>query len=80
MKKKVDLSAKLARITSKKTQKTGNKHKFGGRNNGPARQKYWALHTLREHKVKALMLMGMTRAEATVYWEQARGGRRMRDR
>ena len=57
------------------TPKTGNKHKWSGRNNGPARQRYWALHRLEKNKVKALMKQGMTRQEAIWYWRDARKGR-----
>lgn len=53
--------------------KAKSRHKFGGRNNGPARQKYWNNATLREHKVKNLMLHNdMTRAEATTFWLSVR--------
>lgn len=54
----------------------GNKHKFKGRNNGPARERYWASQTLKRHKVKALMRYnGLTRAEAEVKWLDSRKGR-----
>ena len=53
-----------------------SKHKFAGRNNGPARQRYWASNRLEQHKVKALMLTGMTRAEAVAHWNSVRTTRR----
>lgn len=55
-----------------------SRHKFAGRNNGPSRQRYWAGKHLQENKVKNLMRQGMTRAEATAFWIEARGGRRMK--
>jgi hypothetical protein len=66
----------VGRVRQKKRKK-----KIAGRNNGPARQHYWASNKLEQHKVKALMRdTGMTRAEATVYWRAARGGRRMKSK
>jgi hypothetical protein len=60
-----------------KVRKKGKKKKFAGRNNGPARQRYWQYDRLEEHKVKAIMRdTGMTRAEATVLWRSQRQGRR----
>lgn len=54
-----------------------SKHKFSGRNNGPARQKYWRTNKLQEKKVRALMEHnGMTRAEAVAHWNRVREGRR----
>ena len=54
-------------------RKKGKKKKFEGRNNGPARQKYRASGTLREHKIKNLMRYnGLTRAEALNLWETTR--------
>lgn len=51
----------------------GNKHKYKGRNNGPARQRYWQGGVLEEHKVQALMdHNGMTRAEARAFWRSVR--------
>lgn len=58
-----------------------SRHKFGGRNNGPSRQRYWATSRLMEHKVKHIMrATGLTRAEAYLLWTDARGGRRMKAR
>ena len=57
----------------------GNKHKYAGRNNGPARQRYWASATLERHKVQAIMEdTGVSRAVATDRWRVARAGRRMK--
>lgn len=65
----------MARKGPKKT-KTGNKHKFAGRNNGPSRQRYWLYDRLEKHKVKAIMRdTGMTRSEATALWKAQRQGR-----
>jgi len=51
----------------------GNKHKFKGRNNGPARQRYWQYGILRDHKVQSLMdHNGMTRIDARYFWDHAR--------
>lgn len=58
------------------TPKTGNKHKWSGRNNGPSRQRYWSSGRLEARKVKALMKnTGMTRSAALVAWREARKGR-----
>jgi hypothetical protein len=47
-----------------------------GRNNGPARQRYWRSGRLEESKVYNLMRYnGMTRAAAIAYWRIARQGR-----
>lgn len=52
------------------------KHKFKGRNNGPARERYWSGGMLKRHKVKNLMRHnGLTRAEAEVLWLDSRKGR-----
>jgi hypothetical protein len=57
--------------------KKGSKHKFTGRNNGPARQKYWASGRLEARKIAALMQHNdLTRAEAYVLWHAARQGRK----
>lgn len=57
-------------------QKTGNKHKFAGRNNGPSRQRYWLYGTLEKHKVKAIMRdTGLSREAATRLWKGQRQGR-----
>ena len=66
---------KLAKAVNK-ARKTGNKHKFSGRNNGPSRQRYWAGSTLMKRKLKNLMRHnGMTREVAWLYWKDARKGR-----
>jgi hypothetical protein len=50
-------------------RKKGKKKKFAGRNNGPARGRYWSERRLMEHKIANLMrCCGMTRAEAVVAW------------
>lgn len=57
---------------------SGNKHKYKGRNVGPARERYWSTHRLRDRKVKRLMrCCGLTRAKALALWESQRT-RRMR--
>lgn len=56
--------------------KKSSRHKFGGRNNGPSRQRYWAQSTLEKHKVKAIMDdTGLSRAEAYLLWQKSRQGR-----
>jgi hypothetical protein len=53
-----------------------SRHKFGGRNNGPSRQRYWAQNTLEKHKVNAIIKdTGLSRAEATALWKKSRQGR-----
>jgi hypothetical protein len=59
-----------------KSKKTGNKHKFVGRNNGPARQRYWTSGRLAERKIRNLMRhCGLTREQAYALWHAARKGR-----
>ena len=54
----------------------GKRKKKAGRNVGPARDRYWNENRLEKHKVRNLMrCSGMTRAEATKYWREARVGR-----
>jgi len=44
--------------------------------NRPARKKYWASRKLEKNKVKNLMKsQGMSRAEATEFWNNTRKGR-----
>lgn len=60
-----------------RVRKKGKKKKFAGRNNGPARQRYWAEHRLEKHKVKAMMEHnGLSRAEATLLWNEVRTTRK----
>ena len=60
-----------------KVLKKGKKKKFAGRNNVPARQRYWQYDVLEKHKVKAIMRdTGMTREAATLLWRAQRQGRR----
>lgn len=71
--------AKKVMASSKNKTKGAPRSKRNGANNGPSRQRYWASHRLEQRKVKALMKdTGMTRAEATVFWQNARAGRRMK--
>lgn len=50
-----------------------SRHKFSGRNNGPARQRYWADHRLQKHKVRNLMSYnGMSLVDATRLWISTR--------
>lgn len=66
---------KLAKAQNK-SRKTGNRHKWTGRNNGPARQRYWLSGRLEQNKVRSLMRHnGMTRQQATDYWRSVRMGR-----
>jgi hypothetical protein len=66
-------------IGTNKAPKGAPPSKRPGANNGPARQRYWASGTLRKNKVKNLMKYnGMTRAEAEVFWDNARQNRRTR--
>ena len=56
-----------------------SKHKHGGRNNGPSRQRYWINKTLEKHKIRnVIRATGKTRVEAYVLWVNARAGRRMK--
>lgn len=62
---------------SRKQGVKGNKHKFSGRNNGPARERYWRSGRLEERKVRALMRHnGLTRAQARALWLASRTTRR----
>lgn len=58
----------------------GNKHKFKGRNGGPSRDRYWQYKRLEKSKVKALMEQHpeWSLEKATIVWQDARNGRRMR--
>ena len=63
-------------IKTTKVAKGAPRSKRPGANNGPARQRYWANKVLEKHKIKNLMRCnGMTRAEAYLYWKDARRGR-----
>lgn len=58
-------------------RKKGKKKKFAGRNNGPARERYWRTGRLEEHKVRALMRHnGLSRAAARALWLASRTTRR----
>lgn len=75
----LEARAQKAMSASKSRTKGAPRSKRGGANNGPSRQRYWATRRLEQHKVKALMAhSGMTRAQALVFWQDARGGRRMK--
>lgn len=67
----------LARVKKRSSApKTGNKHKFSGRNNKPARQRYWASGRLEKKKIRNLVrYCGMTEAQAYVHWHATRNGR-----
>jgi hypothetical protein len=61
-------------------RKKGKRKKKGGRNNGPARQRYWQYGRLEENKVRRIMrATGMTREAARKYWREMREGRRMKN-
>jgi len=77
-KAKQNLQERARRITSaRRPGEKGNKHKYGGRNNGPARQRYWQSGRLEERKVRHLMVHnGMTRSAAMALWRSVRLGRR----
>ena len=65
--------------TSNKASKGAPASKRPGANNSPSRQRYWASGKLRERKIKRLMkACHLTRAEATIQWEDQRQGRRMK--
>ena len=50
-----------------------SRHKFAGRNNGPARERYWRLGKLEEHKVRNLVRYnGMSVLEAKRFWFEVR--------
>jgi hypothetical protein len=50
-------------------RKKGKKKKFAGRNNGPARGRYWSERRLKDRKIANLMrCCGLTRFEAEVAW------------
>lgn len=52
-----------------KAGKASSRHKFGGRNNGPARQRYWLSGRLRKRKVARLVrCCGMTPQAAEALW------------
>lgn len=71
--------ARVIKGTSNKATKGAPRSKRPGANNGPARQRYWASGRLKERKIKAIMKNdGITRAQATIQWLDARAGRRMR--
>ena len=56
-------------------QRQGKRGGRPGRNDGPARKRYWASNRLRERKIKNMESQnGMTRAEALAVW--ANRGRR----
>jgi hypothetical protein len=58
-------------------RKKGKKHKFAGRNVGPARQRYWKEGRLRTRKVAALVrCCGLSEEAAIVLWDSTRQGRR----
>jgi hypothetical protein len=57
-------------------RKKGRIKSVAGRNNGPARQRYWSSGRLRERKIKAIMKNdGCTRAVAMARWLDHRKGR-----
>lgn len=59
----------------------GNKHKYKGRNDKPSRGRYWANGGPTKRKIRNLMKdRGWTLAQATLHWNAARAGRRMRPR
>ena len=50
-----------------------SEHKFTGRNNSPARERYWRENRLRERKIRNLMRHnGLTRAAAYLLWTSVR--------
>jgi hypothetical protein len=50
-----------------------SKHKYAGRNQGPARQRYWREGRLAKHKVRNLVRYnGLTESEAYVLWMNSR--------
>lgn len=60
-------------VTMPKRTKTGNKHKFGGRNNRPSRTRYWASGRLMERKVRNLVRhCGYSYEEALALWLRTR--------
>ena len=59
-----------------KESRKGSRHKFGGRNNGPARQRYWSSGRLEARKIRSLMRdHGLTRLVAYALWHAVRKGR-----
>jgi len=59
-----------------KQSRKGSRHKFAGRNNGPARQRYWSSGRLEARKIRALMRdHGLTRSAARALWHATRKGR-----
>lgn len=56
-------------VTMPKRTKTGNKHKFFGRNNRPSRTRYWSSTRLMDRKVRNLVrCCGMTYEAAKALW------------
>ena len=55
--------------------KSGSRGGRPGRNDGPARQRYWSSGRLRDRKIAAMRANGFSLGEATLTWN-ARGRRK----
>ena len=75
-KKALDTDAVLAKIKGKKV-KTGNRHKYAGRNNKkPSRSRYWNEHRLEKRKIANLVkYCGLSESAAYDRWHSTRMGR-----
>lgn len=75
-KKGLDSEAILSKLKGKKV-KTGNRHKFAGRNNKkPSRARYWASKRLEKRKIRNLVkYCGLSEAAAYDRWHSTRMGR-----